>query len=162
MSDVAFHDIIDVFPCCHVSGVRWMKRLSFTPIQHSTRSFSPNVLQPFNMSSSILFILTSADKALDGKPIGYYLPEIAHPFAALKDHFKIVAASPKGGKAPVDQSSVENFKDDESVHFHNSPETQKLVNETLKISEVKASDYAAVFVVGGVRMALDHKSRAND
>ena len=102
------------------------------------------------MSSSILFILTSADKALDGKPIGYYLPEIAHPFAALKDHFKIVAASPKGGKAPVDQSSVENFKDDESVHFHNSPETQKLVTETLKISEVKASDYAAVFVVGGL------------
>jgi len=99
---------------------------------------------------SILFVLTSADKALNGAEIGYYNPEIAHPYYALKNDFTIVAASPKGGKAPLDQSSVDNFKDDESVSFLNDAETQKLVNETLKISDVKASDYVAVFVVGGV------------
>jgi putative intracellular protease/amidase len=107
--------------------------------------------------SSILFILTSADKTLNGMPIGYYNPEIAHPFYALKDHFKIVSASPKGGKAPVDQTSIEHFKDDESVSFLKDPQAQKLVNETLKITDVKASDYVAIFVVGGVRENQLHR-----
>jgi putative intracellular protease/amidase len=75
----------------------------------------------------------------------------------LKDaNFTIHAASSKGGAAPIDHSSVENFTDDESVHFNTSdPEAKELVSNTKKISQVKASDYAAVFVVGGHGPMID-------
>lgn len=103
---------------------------------------------------SILFVLTSADKLLNGAATGWYLPEAAHPYYELKDDYKIVFASPKGGKAPLDQSSVENFKDDQSVAFLQDEEAKKLYENTVKLSDVKASDYKAVFVVGGVRCVI--------
>ena len=55
------------------------------------------------MAKKILVILTSADKMGDTeKPIGWYLPELAHPYKALVDAgFIIESVSPKGGKAPV-------------------------------------------------------------
>ncbi|KAI9635707.1 class I glutamine amidotransferase-like protein [Dioszegia hungarica] len=105
---------------------------------------------------TILFIFTSADKLLNGAPTGWYVPEAAHPYYALKPHFNIDSASTKGGAAPVDQSSVENFKDDESVKFMNSDaEAKKLYTETKKISEVDAKDYAAIFVIGGHGPMID-------
>jgi putative intracellular protease/amidase len=77
-------------------------------------------------------------------------------YYALKPHFNIDSASTKGGAAPVDQSSVENFKDDESVKFMNSDaEAKKLYTETKKISEVDAKDYAAIFVIGGHGPMID-------
>ncbi|ORY34233.1 class I glutamine amidotransferase-like protein [Naematelia encephala] len=105
---------------------------------------------------TILFIFTSADKALDGKPIGWYLPEAAHPYYALVDHFAIDSASPKGGLPPLDHVSVENFKDDESVKFlEKDPAAKKIWSETKKISDVSAADYAAIFVVGGHGPMID-------
>jgi hypothetical protein len=60
-------------------------------------------------SGKILFVLSSADKLLDGKtPTGWqvslssqltrrYLPEAAHPYYVLKQNgYEIVFASPKG------------------------------------------------------------------
>lgn len=105
---------------------------------------------------TILFIFTSADKALNGAPIGWYLPEAAHPYYQLASHFEIDSASPKGGLAPVDHSSVENFTDDESVRFlKGDPEAKKLYSETKKIKDVNAEDYVAVFVVGGHGPMID-------
>jgi putative intracellular protease/amidase len=75
----------------------------------------------------------------------------AHPYYAVRPHFNIDFASPKGGAAPIDHSSVENFKDEESVKFfQGDEEAKKLVTETKKIKDVKAEDYVAIFVVGGV------------
>lgn len=77
-------------------------------------------------------------------------------YYAVKEHFNVVSASTKGGLAPVDQSSVENFKDEESVRFYNDDaEAKKLFTETKKISEVKAEDYAAIFVIGGHGPMID-------
>jgi putative intracellular protease/amidase len=74
----------------------------------------------------------------------------------MHEQFNVVFASPKGGAAPVDQSSVENFKDDESVRFLNDDKkAQELVRNTLKLSDVKAADYAAVLVVGGHGPMID-------
>ena len=55
------------------------------------------------MAKKILVILTSADKMGDtGKPTGWYLPELAHPYKDLVDAgFVMESISPKGGKAPV-------------------------------------------------------------
>lgn len=52
--------------------------------------------------------------------------------------------------APVDENSVKTFTDEGSVKFLNDPKTKALYENTKKLSDVKASDYAAIFVVGGV------------
>lgn len=39
--------------------------------------------------------------------------EAAHPYYEVKPHYDVVFASIKGGKAPLDPTSVEGFKDDE-------------------------------------------------
>ncbi|KAK8845558.1 hypothetical protein IAR55_006273 [Kwoniella newhampshirensis] len=106
-------------------------------------------------SQSILFVLTSADKLLNGAATGWYLPEAAHPYYILSPKYNIVVASPKGGAAPIDHNSVEMFKDEESVKFLSDPKAQELVKNTKKLSEVKAEDYAAIFVVGGHGPMID-------
>lgn len=65
--------------------------------------------------------------------------------------FKLVAASPKGGEAPLDPSSVEAFKDDEECkQFLNDKEAQEWVKNTRKLSDIKdTSEYSAYFAPGG-------------
>ena len=41
--------------------------------------------------------------------------------------------------------------DDQGRFFLDDKKAQKVWKETIKISEVKASDFKAIFVVGGVR-----------
>eukprot|EP01117_Protostelium_nocturnum_P005264 TRINITY_DN1917_c0_g1_i1.p1 TRINITY_DN1917_c0_g1~~TRINITY_DN1917_c0_g1_i1.p1 ORF type:complete len:229 (-),score=59.13 TRINITY_DN1917_c0_g1_i1:76-762(-) len=98
----------------------------------------------------ILFVLSSHDRLLNGKPTGWYLPEAAHPFYVLSPHYTVDFASPKGGKAPLDPSSVEQFANDEGCkQFLADPVAQKGVNNTLKLEDVKEGDYLAIFYVGG-------------
>lgn len=79
--------------------------------------------------------------------------ELAHPYYRFKEAgYPLIFASPKGGEAPLDQSSVDAFKDDEeSKQFLNDEEAQKLVKNTQKLSEVDpdVSNYAAIFYPGG-------------
>jgi len=42
--------------------------------------------------------------------------------------------------------------DDQGRFFLDDKKAQKVWKETIKISEVKASDFKAIFVVGGVRL----------
>ncbi|WVQ86263.1 hypothetical protein IAT38_008431 [Cryptococcus sp. DSM 104549] len=104
---------------------------------------------------AILFVFTSADKLLNGAATGWYLPEAAHPYYVLSPTYRIDSISPKGGAVPLDQNSVQMFKDEESQKFLKDPEAQKIVNETKKIREVKAGDYEAIFVVGGHGPLID-------
>jgi len=85
-----------------------------------------------------------------GKKTGWYLPEFAHPYKVLQPHAEIVIASPAGGKAPLDPSSVEASKDDEtSVSFLNTK--QELWEKTEKLSSFlgRAKEFDAIFYVGG-------------
>lgn len=61
-----------------------------------------------------------------------------------------VIASPKGGKAPLDPSSVEAFKDDEQCRKFMA-EKLSLTENTEKLSSFigKADQFAAIFYVGG-------------
>lgn len=63
-------------------------------------------------------------------------PEAAHPYYVFRDAgYTVTFASPAGGTAPLDQSSVEMFKEDKQCQeFLNSKETQDLVNNTHKVS----------------------------
>ncbi|KAL9625586.1 MAG: hypothetical protein Q9160_000299 [Pyrenula sp. 1 TL-2023] len=99
----------------------------------------------------VLFVLTSHDKmGTTDKKTGWYLPEMAHPYAEVSPHAEIVVASPKGGEAPLDPSSVEMFKSDAASQdfLANNAATWKT---TTKLSDFsgKAKDFAAIFYVGG-------------
>ncbi|GAA5993864.1 hypothetical protein JCM5350_006821 [Sporobolomyces pararoseus] len=103
------------------------------------------------MPGKVLFVLSSHDQMLSGKPTGWYAPEASHPFFRLTEAgYHVEFASPSGGKAPLDPSSVEAFKDDpETKKFLNTPELIKQTENTIKLADVKASDYVAYFAVGG-------------
>ena len=105
---------------------------------------------------TILFVLSSHDKFLNGHPTGWYLPEAAHPYYAFRQAgYGVDFASPKGGKSPLDPSSVEQFKDDaECKEFlgdltakggvgRNGYENTKLLNTCSE------KNYLAIFYVGG-------------
>jgi len=106
------------------------------------------------MSKKILVVITSHTKLIDNDhPTGWYLPELAHPYYELKRAgYSFTFASPKGGEAPLDQASVEAFKEDEeSQKFLKDEEAQQLVKNTVKLSEIdpKGEGYAAIFYPGG-------------
>jgi putative intracellular protease/amidase len=105
---------------------------------------------PTGDKAQILFVLTSADKTLDGRPIGFYLEECAAPWSELKDYFTVVFASPAGGVAPLDQNSVEHCGDKEARALLDDSKFKYLIKNTHKLSNIKEEDYVAIFVVGGV------------
>ncbi|KAH8834791.1 class I glutamine amidotransferase-like protein [Flagelloscypha sp. PMI_526] len=107
------------------------------------------------MSPSVLFVLTSVDTTLTGGNTGWYLPEAAHPYYILAPHASIDFAAPKGPNPPVDQYSVENYKDDESVKFLQDPIVKDKLANAKVLSEVKASDYDAIFYAGGHGPVID-------
>jgi len=103
------------------------------------------------MAPKILFVLSSHNKLGDtGKPTGWYLPEFAHPYYKLEGKTDITIASPKGGEAPLDPSSVEAFKEDaESTKFLKEKEALWKNTEKLSSFAGKADQFDAIFYVGG-------------
>ncbi|CAF4550094.1 unnamed protein product [Rotaria sp. Silwood2] len=99
----------------------------------------------------VLFVLTSHDKLLNGHPTGWYLPEAAYPYYALEPYVKIDWASPRGGKAPLDPSSIDKSKDDYICVQFLADEKAKQggYENTKKLSEINPNDYVALFYVGG-------------
>lgn len=77
-------------------------------------------------------------------------PEFAHPHEVLHNKVSLTIASPKGGEAPLDPSSVEMFKSDAtSTKF--LAEQKALWTNTHKLSDVlaRADEFDALFYVGG-------------
>ena len=101
---------------------------------------------------NILIVLTSHSELGDtGKKTGFWVEEFAAPYYELADAgAEITLASPKGGQPPIDPKSEEAEAQTKFTHRFDQDESlkQKLAH-TLKLSEVKASDYDAVFYPGG-------------
>ncbi len=92
-----------------------------------------------------------------GFPVGYYLPELAHPYWAFAQKgFHIDIASPEGGKIIHDEMSdpeggrFGNPNDFLSVGFKRSAKIAPLLEATKPLAAVRAADYDAIFVVGGL------------
>ncbi|ROT39052.1 ThiJ/PfpI family protein [Sodiomyces alkalinus F11] len=99
----------------------------------------------------ILVVLTSVDAVpKSGKKIGWYLPELAHPHEVLHGKADLTFASPKGGVAPLDPSSVEMFSSDPvcKAFFENHKQDWE---QTVPLSSLagRASEFDAVFFPGG-------------
>ncbi|KAK4098348.1 class I glutamine amidotransferase-like protein [Parathielavia hyrcaniae] len=106
-------------------------------------------------SPKILIVLTSHDKLGDtGKPTGWYLSELAHPYDIFKSHnFNLTLASPNGGAAPLDPSSIEAAKsanDATSASFldNNKPAPWESTEHLTSLLG-RAGEFDALFFPGG-------------
>ncbi len=100
----------------------------------------------------ILMVLTSHDKLGDtGRKTGFWLEEFAAPYYTFRDAGAAVTlASPKGGQPPLDpKSDTPEGQTDLTRRFKQDPAAQAVLAKTLKLSDMKASDYDAVFYPGG-------------
>lgn len=100
----------------------------------------------------ILMVLTSHDRLGDtGEKTGFWLEEFAAPYYALKDAgATLVLASPAGGQPPLDpKSDAPDAQSEDTVRFKADPEAQKALATTLKLAEIQAADFDAVFYPGG-------------
>jgi putative intracellular protease/amidase len=102
------------------------------------------------MSKKALIVVTSHDRLGNtGKPTGYYLPEVTHPYYAMLDAgIEVDVASPSGGEAPMDPSSGDR-KDPSNARFLDSAADREKVARTIALADVEPSGYDAILFAGG-------------
>jgi putative intracellular protease/amidase len=101
---------------------------------------------------NILMVLTSHDQLGNtGKKTGFWLEEFAAPYYTFKDAgATITLASPRGGQPPIDpKSDTPDAQTKDTQRFKADSDAQTVLAHTLKLSEVAASDFDAVFYSGG-------------
>ena len=116
---------------------------------------------------NVLMVLTSHDALGDtGKKTGFWLEEFAAPYYVFKDAgATITLVSPKGGQPPLDPKSDEpDAQTAATDRFRKDSDAQRALATTGKLSDVRASEYDAVFYPGGHGplwdLAEDHDSIA--
>jgi putative intracellular protease/amidase len=100
----------------------------------------------------VLFVVTSHDKLGNTeKKTGFWVEEFAAPYYVFTDAgVEVTVATPKGGHAPIDPSSeVPDAQTAATERYYKDEAVQKIIENTHKLSEQKASDYDAVFYPGG-------------
>lgn len=102
------------------------------------------------MRAKVLIVVTShATLGSTGKPTGYYLPEVTHPYAALVEAgFAVDIASPQGGRAPLDARSLD-LTDPANKTFWENAATRAKLETTLSLAKVNPADYRAIVFAGG-------------
>lgn len=100
----------------------------------------------------ILMVLTSHDRLGNtDEKTGFWLEEFASPYYVFKDSgLHITLCSPKGGQPPLDpKSALPDYQTEATHRFHDDEVARTHLAQTLRLVEVKASDYDAVFFPGG-------------
>lgn len=100
----------------------------------------------------ILMVLTSHDQLGNtGKKTGFWLEEFAAPYYVLKQAgAAITLASPRGGQPPIDpKSGLPENQTHFTKRFHTDGAAEAELAHTKKLTAVEASDFHAVFYVGG-------------
>ena len=100
----------------------------------------------------ILMILTSHDQLGEtGHKTGFWLEEFASPYYVFKDaSADITLASPAGGQPPLDpKSDEEDFQTDATRRFKSDAAAQQALANTVKLADVSADEFDAVFYPGG-------------
>ena len=100
----------------------------------------------------VVFVLTSHDELGNtGEKTGFWIEEFAAPYYELADQgFEITIASPNGGLPPIDpKSSDPSSATEDTKRFDADTALQDKLNNTIKLVNINASDYAAIFYPGG-------------
>lgn len=103
---------------------------------------------PSTTTRRVLFVLTShATLGTTGKPTGAYLPEVAHPWTALRAAgVEVDFASPRGGLPPLD--GVDR-RDPEQQALLADTAAMAALHGSQRLADVDASRYDAIFFAGG-------------
>ena len=104
------------------------------------------------MAKSVLVVLTSHDQLGDtGRKTGFWLEELAAPYYTFKDAgVELTLASPKGGRPPLDPKSDDpDAQTDATRRFKDDALANEQLASTVKLSEINAVDYDAIFYPGG-------------
>src|SRR5687768_7661406 len=104
------------------------------------------------LAMKILMVLTSHDQLGNtGKKTGFWLEEFAAPYYVLKQAGAAVTlASPRGGQPPIDpKSGLPENQTHFTKRFHTDGAAEAELAHTKKLTAVEASDFHAVFYVGG-------------
>ncbi len=106
---------------------------------------SPNS-QP--VPKPVLIVMTSHGvKGDTGQPTGFYLGEVTHPLAVFDAAgIPVEFASIQGGEPPVDGVELD---DATNAHYWNDEKFRRAIRTTLKLDDVDASRYSAIFYAGG-------------
>ncbi|MEL6461368.1 MAG: type 1 glutamine amidotransferase domain-containing protein [Cyanobacteria bacterium J06641_2] len=101
-------------------------------------------------SKRILIVLTNHNKLGNtGKKTGFYLDEVAHPYAVFtKAGFKVDFVSPTGEEAPIDPKSY-NLEDPLNKQFVENETVMAQIKDTLSPGEINPNQYSAIFFAGG-------------
>ena len=97
-------------------------------------------------------VLTShAELGNTGEKTGFWVEEFAAPYYAFVDAgVEVTLASPAGGQPPIDPTStLADFQTDATKRYDADSAAQTLMANTKMLSEVKSSDFDAVFYPGG-------------
>lgn len=121
---------------------------------------------PAPTNGKILAIVTStatmqvpADEGFKQKKAGFELTELSRAYAVFRANgFAVDVASPQGGAAPYVRDDDDMGPYDHA--FLNDSTAMVKISNTLKLSEVKASDYQAIYLVGGKGTMFDFRSNA--
>jgi putative intracellular protease/amidase len=100
----------------------------------------------------ILMVLTSHDRLGNtGEKTGFWLEEFAAPYYVFKDAgAEITLASPLGGQPPLDpKSAAPDSQTEATRRFKADAVAQAALASTLKLADISAADFAAVFYPGG-------------
>lgn len=101
---------------------------------------------------NVLMVLTSHDTLGDtGRKTGFWLEEFAAPYFVLTDaEVAVTVASVKGGQPPLDPKSDEpQFRTDATERFKADAAAQEVLANTVRLADVNAADFDAVFYPGG-------------
>jgi putative intracellular protease/amidase len=100
----------------------------------------------------ILMILTSHKEMQNtDSETGVWIGEFTDPYYEFIDKgYEVTLASPKGGAPPIDpMSKITKNITGSNRRFHDDQVAQQKFNNTLKLEDVNAADFDAVFIPGG-------------
>lgn len=103
-----------------------------------------------NKNKKILMVVTNASKLDDLNKTGVWLEEFAVPYYRfVEEGYEVTVASPLGGVAPIDESSLLCENPTEWDY------TKKYLDNTEKLSNVDYKSYDAIFLPGGHGPLMD-------
>lgn len=100
----------------------------------------------------ILMVLTSHSELGDtGEKTGFWVEEFAAPYYVFLDAgAEITLASPMGGQPPIDpKSALPESQTDATERFDQDKAAREKLAATVKLADVNASEFDAVFYPGG-------------
>lgn len=117
-------------------------------------SSSESISNPSSSESKgkILVVMTNHDKYPSREDTtGLWVTELTHFYeVAHKAGYQMDFISPKGGAVPLDERSQKwIYMDKQARAYLADPVFMSRLNNTLQPSEVKASDYKAIYFTGG-------------